>query len=84
MEGLGESCTHIAAILFQAEIRVKCISSQTVIDKECYRLASKDFEKIVFQPTYKIDFTSAKTRERLTDQSFKNAPLNHSHSKKIK
>ena len=83
MEGLGESCTHIAAILFQTEIKVKFISSQTVTDRECYRLASKDFEKIVPQPAYKIDFTSAKTRERLTDQSFKNAPLNHCHSKKV-
>ena len=83
MAGLGESCTRIAAFLFWTEIKVKFISSQTVTDRECYWLAPKDIGKIVPQPAYKINFTSAKTKKRLADQSFENVPLNHCHSKKV-
>ena len=83
MAGLGESCTHIAAILFWTKIKVKFISSQTVTDRKCYWLAPKDVEKIVPQSAYKIDFISAKTKKRQADQSFQNAPLNHSQSKKV-
>ena len=62
MTGLGESCIHIIAILFWAEIKVKFISSQTVTDRESYWLAPKDVEKIVPEPAYKIDFTSVKVK----------------------
>ena len=57
MAGLGESCTHITTVLFWTEIKVKFISSQTVTDRECYWVAPKGVEKIVPQPTNKIDFT---------------------------
>ena len=81
--GLGESCTHIVAILFWTEIKVKFISFQPITDRVSYWLAPKDVRKMVPQPRYKTDFTSAKTKKRLADQSFENLPLSHCHSKKV-
>ena len=49
----------------------------------CTPSTPKDVEKIVPKSAYKIDFTSAKTKKRQADQSFQNAPLNHSQSKKV-
>ena len=52
-------------------------------DLDAPLLPPKDVEKIVPKSAYKIDFTSAKTKKRQADQSFQNAPLNHSQSKKV-
>ena len=41
MAGLGESFTHIAAILFWTEIKVNFISSRAVTGSEFYWLAPK-------------------------------------------
>ena len=41
MTGLGESCTHISAILFWTEIKVNFISSRAVTGREFYWLAPK-------------------------------------------
>ena len=41
MAGLGESFTHIAAILFWTEIKVNFISSPVVTGREFYWLAPK-------------------------------------------
>ena len=73
--------TLIAAILFCTKVKVKFISSWTVTDRVCYWLAPK--EKILPQSAYKIYFISAKTKKKLADQSFENASLNQSHSKKV-
>ena len=38
MAGLGESCTHVAALLFSIEATVKVRESQTVTDEKSYWL----------------------------------------------
>ena len=43
MAGLGESFTHIAAILFWTEIKVNFISSRAVTGSEFYWLAPKQY-----------------------------------------
>lgn len=82
MAGLGESCNHIAAILFWTKTKVKFFSSQRVTDKECYWFSPKYVGKIVPQPAYKIDFTSAKMKKGYLT-SLENAPLKHCHGKKV-
>ena len=59
MAGLGESCSHVGAVLFHIECAVNIKSSKTCTEEKAYWLLPSS-KKIEFKPVSNIDFTSAK------------------------
>nr|XP_002158196.2 uncharacterized protein LOC100211323 [Hydra vulgaris] len=60
MAGLGESCSHVGAVLFHIECAVKIRNSKTCTDEKAYWLLPSS-KKIEFKPVSDIDFTSPKS-----------------------
>jgi putative phage-type endonuclease len=69
MAGLGEACTHIAALLFAIDATVRIRDSKTVTDEKAYWLLPSDMKKVSYEPLKNIDFTSAATAKRKFEQS---------------
>jgi len=74
MAGLGESCTHVAALLFSIEATVKVRESQTVTDEKSYWLPAS-VKGVSYGALKDIDFTSAKTKKRKLDNSLPVTPV---------
>ena len=63
MAGLGETCTHIAAILFYLEAAYRVQEIKTCTQGECEW--NVPFLKLVqYLPTKQIDYTSARGKKR--------------------
>ena len=66
MAGLGESCTHVGALLFAMECYVRQRETKTVTQNKAYWIvpATKEVE---YAPVSKIDFTSAASKRKNLD-----------------
>ncbi|XP_062576035.1 uncharacterized protein LOC134237903 [Saccostrea cucullata] len=73
MAGLGEACTHIAAMLFSIEATVKVRESRTVTDTKAYWLPAS-LKGVQYAKIENIDFTSAKSKKKLVDSQFSDTP----------
>lgn len=60
MAGLGETCTHVAALLFLIEETVKLRDSKTVTQEKAYWLLPTALSKVEYRECQKIDFTVTK------------------------
>ncbi|XP_021355877.1 uncharacterized protein LOC110451965 [Mizuhopecten yessoensis] len=60
MAGLGESCTHVAALLYSIEATVIVRNSKTVTQEKAYWLPAS-VKGVNYSTLKDIDFTSAKT-----------------------
>lgn len=60
MAGLGETCTHVAALLFLIEETVKMRDSKTVTQEKAYWLLLTALSKVEYRECRKIDFTVTK------------------------
>ncbi|XP_026113864.1 uncharacterized protein LOC113092475 [Carassius auratus] len=60
MAGLGETCTHVAALLFLIEETVKLRDSTTVTQEKAYWLFPTALSKVEYRECQKIDFTVTK------------------------
>ena len=69
MAGLGESCSHIGALLFALEAVVKIRNAKTVTQDKAYWLLPSSVNKVKYETVQEIDFTSARTKKRKLDQS---------------
>ena len=69
MAGLGEACTHVAALLFAIEATVKVRDSKTVTEEKAYWLLPGGVKGVTYSEVSDIDFTSAKTKKKLLDIS---------------
>ena len=69
MAGLGEICTHVAALLFAIEATVKVRDSKTVTEEKAYWLLPAGVSGATYREVSDIDFTSAKTKKKLLDLS---------------
>jgi hypothetical protein len=67
MAGLGEACTHIAALLFAIEASVKLRDSKTVTEEKAYWLLPTSVKGVKYKECSEIDFTSAKTLKKKLD-----------------
>jgi len=65
MAGLGEACTHIAALLFAMEASVKLRVSKTVTEENAYWLLPTSVKDVKDKECSEIDFTSAKTLKKI-------------------
>ncbi|KAK7445800.1 hypothetical protein BaRGS_00040315 [Batillaria attramentaria] len=66
--GLGETCSHVAALLFTVEATVRIRDSTTVTQKPAY-WNMPNSKEVAYLPAHKIDFTSAATKKKLLDSS---------------
>ena len=55
MAGLGESCSHIGALLFALEAVVKIRNAKTVTQDKAYWLLPSSVNKVKFETVQKID-----------------------------
>ena len=68
MAGLGESCSHAAALLFTVDIMVKLRDSTTVTPKTaCWKQPA--FKDIAYFRAHEMDFTSSQKRKTMLDNS---------------
>ena len=86
MAGLGEACSHIAAILFYLETTTRVKGASTCTQQKC-QWAIPTFQKdIPNVPIKDVDFTSAKSKRRRTDNiinSSGSAPVPSSSSSSV-
>ena len=73
MAGLGEACTHIAALLFSLEATVKVRATRTVTDEKSYWLPAS-MRGVTYNKIEDIDFTSAKSKKKRVDSILEGTP----------
>ena len=69
MAGLGETCTHIAAVLFYLEAAARIQGKQTCTQRKCEWILPSFQKDVEYLPIKDIDFTSAKGKKRKLDDS---------------
>lgn len=67
MAGIGETCSHVAAVLFFVEATVRIRDSRTVTQEPAYWLIPKSVKGVTYNETAGINFSSAKTIKRKFD-----------------
>ena len=60
MAGLGESCSHIASLLWAIEAGVRIRDSMTVTDKTAYWVMPASVKDVPYSPTKDIEFVGKK------------------------
>ena len=69
MAGLGETCSHIAAVLFYLEAAARIQGTSTTCTQEaCQWVIPSYLKSVEYVPIKEIDFTSAKGRKRKLDE----------------
>ena len=74
MAGLGETCSHISAMLFAIASAVRIRESQTVTQKAAYWLLPPSIDKVGYHTIPDIDFTSARTKKKQLDHAISILP----------
>ena len=70
MAGLGETCTHIAAVLFYLEATARIQGTSTTCTQEACQWNIPSYLKSVeYLPIKEIDFTSARGKKRKLDEA---------------
>ncbi|KAL3874265.1 hypothetical protein ACJMK2_037305 [Sinanodonta woodiana] len=67
MAGLGEACSHIAALLFSIEATVKLRDAKTVTEETSYWRLPNSVKGVTYKQCSEIDFTSAKNSTKKLD-----------------
>ena len=68
MAGLGEACTHVAAVLFYLEAYARIRGKQTCTQGECEWIIPSFKAKMEYLPIKDVDFTSAMGKKRKLDE----------------
>lgn len=74
MAGLGECCTHVAALLFSIEATVIVRNSKTVTEDKAYWLPAS-VKRVSYSALKDIDFTSAKTKKKNRECKLTGTPV---------
>ena len=64
MAGLGEACSHIAAILYYLEALARIHGSRTCTQEECQWIIPTYLKHVEYLPIKGLDFTSARGKKR--------------------
>ena len=67
MAGLGEACSHIAAVLCYVEAAFRIKEKETCTQMKCEWVLPSYLKSVEYLPVCDIDFTSAKTKKRKLD-----------------
>lgn len=65
---MGESCSHVASVLFYVEATVRLREASTVTQVPAYWMLPASKTSVSYAPLRKIDFTSSKTLKRELDE----------------
>jgi len=68
MAGLGESCTHVGALLFYIDAAVRIKNSKTVTQEPAYWLLPTGIQKVGYDTIQDTNFQSSKVMKRKLDQ----------------
>ena len=71
--GLGESCSHVAALMFSLDIKVRLRDSKTVTENTAYWMLPQAVKKIDYNELREIDFSTAKTIKKKFDSFVENS-----------
>ena len=63
MAGLGESCSHIGAVLFYIEYATRIRDSKACTEEKAYRLLP-GYHSVEYKEVCSIDFSAAKTLKK--------------------
>ncbi|CAI5689496.1 unnamed protein product [Oreochromis niloticus] len=69
MAGVVETCTHVAALLFNVEATVRICGTRTVTDEPAYWVLLGYVTKIQSVVGHKIDFSSSAAQKKALDQN---------------
>ena len=69
MAGLGETYTHIAAVLFYLEALYRIEEVQTCTLQQCEWIIPASLKSVDYLPIQDIDFTSARGNKRKLDDT---------------
>lgn len=69
MAGLGETCTHIAAVLFYLEAATRLQGKQSCTQRKCEWILPSFQKDVKCLPIKDIDFTSVKGKKRKLNES---------------
>ena len=69
MAGLGETCTHIAAVLFYLEAATRLQGKQSCTQRKCEWILPSFQKDVEYLPIKDIDFTSVKGKKRKLNES---------------
>ncbi len=73
MAGLGEACTHVAALLFAVEANVRVRELKTVTQEKAYWMLPCALKRVKYSPLADMDFTSAKTKAKKLTNSLESS-----------
>ena len=74
MAGLGETCTHVSAVLFAVNTFVRIEKAKTVTEEAAYWSIPGNVDKVRFSAIEDIDFTAPKTMKRNLDCLLSSTP----------
>ena len=78
MAGQGETCTHVAAVLFYLKAICRMQGVETCTQKECGWLVPSYMKTVQYQAVKDIDFTSACGKKRKFDEMIEDDSLQSS------
>ena len=82
MAGLGESCTHVAALLFAIEAAVRIREIKSVTAEKAYYMLPSSLDKVKYSPVSEIDFDSPQSKKQRLDKQIKvggKVPVKHTN-----
>ena len=82
MAGLGESCTHVAALLFAIEAAVRIREIKSVTAEKAYWMLPSSLDKVKYSPVSEIDFDSPQSKKQCLDKQIKvdgKVPVKHTN-----
>jgi len=68
MAGLGEVCTHVAAVLFYLEALNRLEGERMCTEGQCAWILPSSLKSAQYLPIKDIDFTSARGKKRKLDE----------------
>ena len=77
MAGLGEACSHIAALLFYLEAIARMQGTKTCTQEECQWIIPSYLKAVEYLPIKDIDFTSARGKKRKLDNIIDGIRMNN-------
>ena len=76
MAGLGETCSHVGALLFYVEAAVRIRDSKTVTQEKAYWLLPSAHKDVEYKEVADIDFIAYETLKRKMDYQIDNGSKN--------
>ena len=75
MAGLGETCSHVASLLFAVESGVRIRDSMTVTQKKAYWVMPNGVKEVQYAPVKDINFIGKKrSAAKLASLDFRSSP----------